>query len=233
MGRKAIANIMAVLVLVGLTGCLRQAPGQEQRPQSPGNAPADDVFVWALDEQDAWDDEGIGRCVYDIRIPHLAADTPSAGSLNAQIDFLFTDEARRCLEHPRDTSYTVTATLSTANGIASIHLHQQSAPSYGTDGRAYAVAYSIAEDCILTPGYMLNARGQDRAELLDALWRRLQQGGLTGLEYLDIGGAALSGDGELILLLNGLIHPEGADAWKTIRYYNVDTDELLSAFPAG
>lgn len=122
---------------------------------------------------------------------------------------------------------TVHTFVSSVDTMISVLFKQEFDIVYGTDGAAWGICYDYENGMIVPCGAYLSSQGYSYSEIYGRIWELL----LETSTYEDVGLSyfCFDANSDLILVVEALEHPSGADPWNRIYYYSVSEDSFVGS----
>lgn len=222
MKKFIIIGMCIILSVVALSAC--NSNNDDNNNQTNNNAvsqtpqTADECITWLADVQKESDD-----ITLDIKIPQIKIDKPGAQSINEEIKAKFyTEDVKSAIDGGFDGVQVFTRTETTLHGnILSIRIKAELYPSYGTDGEIYTVCYDVKTDTLLTPAQVLKQKGHTYEKAMQSLRDAYDEQVKDYTEFFELAGVFIDEEGKVEMVATSLIHPQQADAWKTLFYHTL------------
>lgn len=122
---------------------------------------------------------------------------------------------------------TVHTFVSLTDTVISVLLKQEFEMVYGTDGAAWSICYDYRDKMIVPCGAYLSSQGYFYSEICEKIWKLLLE--TSTYEKVNIPCFYFDSNSNLILVVEALEHPSGADPWNRIYYYSVSEDSFVSS----
>lgn len=99
--------------------------------------------------------------------------------------------------------------------------------SYGTDGEVWGICYDYINQTILPCGAYLTETGHSYSDISQTISTMLREDG--AYEHISIPYFYIDSNSDLILVVEALEHPMGADPWERLYYYSVDSNSFVDS----
>ena len=182
-------------------------------------------YDWIIDETVLHPDYPDYPSCFDVHVPKFDLKSPYSDVINAEIIKKIWEYPVTSEEVIENSNFECVKTEIFENGdILSVVIIHQRFPNYGTDGEIFTFNYDLKNKMPVTINYELEKSGKD----FD--WRIAQQAvtsihgdGYYTIENLSYDYFYYNSNGDLISAITYNYCPEGADSWRKICFYNVNT----------
>ena len=148
-------------------------------------------------------------------------------TINTEIEAHFLAAIPRTADGAFRDDVTVHTFVSSTDTVVSILLRSEFDVAYGTDGTVWGICYDYENRMIVPCGAYLSGLGYSYAEVHEKIWKLLSE--KSAYENVSILCFFFDSDSNLILVVDALEHPDGADSWSRIYYYSLEENSFVNS----